>query len=153
MPRTFDFPNALVERSVDGDSHDVTVFWEMPFFVGAVPMPIRLRIAGIDCEPGGPDAGKKRTALGEAAYVRARELVEGKRLHVVTYEPYAYRGPDRRLGEWVGDVEVRQFAGAPVWLSALLLAEGLAVPYDGKGKRPSAAIRGAVTTAETADGA
>jgi endonuclease YncB( thermonuclease family) len=77
--------------------------------------------------------------VGERAYHRVQDLVEGKRLTVVTYEQYAYGGPQGTVGEWVGDIILTD---VPEWgtgtLAAILLAEGLAVPYDGKGKRPSA---------------
>lgn len=137
--RTFTFPNSLITRTVDGDSHDVEAVWEQPFYVRPAVYPIRLRIAGVDCWPGGLEAQRtgKATELGMRAYGRALELVAGKRLTVVTYEQYAYRGPKGTVGEWVGDI-VLPFSAAGVLLSRILLDEGLALPYDGKGKRPTA---------------
>lgn len=140
--RTFTFPDSLIERVVDGDSMRVLARWEKPFYIHPEDYPIALRIAGVDCEPGGPAAGKQRTEKGQAAYVRAHELTQYKRLTVVTYEQYAYGGPQGTIGEWVGDImvpwAVDGVPGAVMALSTILLAEGLAVPYDGKGKRPSA---------------
>lgn len=142
MARTFDFPVALVERAVDGDSLEVTCFWEMPFYIGAVPMPIRLRVAGVDC-------WAKETPRGAAAKARTAQLCEGKTLHVQTYGAYTYGvGTSRRLGEWMGDVLVPvDFiddvgSSARIPLSHVLLDEGLALPYDGKGKRPTLGLPG-----------
>lgn len=146
MPkRTFTFPNSLITRVVDGDTMYVDASWEQPFFVRPAVYPIVLRIAGIDCEPGGLSAPAKQwTAKGERAYLRAAGLIEGKRLTVVTYEHYAYGGPDGTVGDWVGDIYVptpESVIYGPsdeIALSTILLTEELAVPYDGKGKRPSA---------------
>lgn len=147
--KTFTFPGSFITRVVDGDSLRVDAPWvtEQPFYArpSRTEYPIALRVAGVDCDPGGTVAEQthKATVIGRRAYERTRELTEGKTLTVVTYEQYAYRGPKGTVGEWVGDVQIpyndRDLpVGAWQWLSTILLDEGLAVPYDGKGKRPSA---------------
>jgi endonuclease YncB( thermonuclease family) len=133
--KTFTFPNSLIERSLDGDSHDVIAEWEEPFFILPARYPIRLRIGGVDC-------WDKETPRGQKALERARELVEGKRLTIETRRLYAYGGPDKKLGEWVGDIMATLETGTTMWLSQILLAEGLALPYDGKGKRPTYGLPG-----------
>jgi endonuclease YncB( thermonuclease family) len=139
MPRTFDFPTTLIERAVDGDSLEVTALWEMPFYIGPTPLPILLRVAGVDC-------WDKGTPRGAAAKARTRDLCEGRTLHVQTFGPYTYGvGTRARLGEWVGDVILISpdgYPGAAAALSRILLAEGLALPYDGKGKRPTLGLPG-----------
>lgn len=139
MPgRTFDFPHTLIERAVDGDSLEVTASWEMPFYVGSIPLPILLRVAGVDC-------WDSKTPRGAAAKARTRELCEGRTLHVQTYGPYTYGvGTRARLGEWVGDVLIPAELNPTslVHLSRVLLAEGLALPYDGKGRRPTLGLPG-----------
>jgi endonuclease YncB( thermonuclease family) len=137
MPgRTFDFPQAFIERAVDGDSLEVTAQWEMPFYVGPIPLPILLRVAGVDC-------WDKNTPRGQAAKARTRELCEGRTLHVQTFGPYTYGvGTRARLGEWVGDVLLPLLPMPDGRLSRVLLSEGLALPYDGKGKRPTLGLPG-----------
>jgi endonuclease YncB( thermonuclease family) len=133
MPRTFDFPTTLIERAVDGDSLEVTALWEMPFYIGPTPLPILLRVAGVDC-------WDSKTPRGAAAKARTAQLCEGRTLHVQTFGPYTYGvGTRARLGEWVGDVFLTT---PPKMLSWALLDEGLALPYDGKGKRPTLGLPG-----------
>jgi hypothetical protein len=67
-------------------------------------------------------------------------------LHVQTFGPYTYGvGTRARLGEWVGDVILISpdgYPGSVAALSRILLSEGLALPYDGKGKRPTLGLPG-----------
>lgn len=140
--RTFDFPATLIERAVDGDSLEATVMWENPFYIGSTPMPILLRVAGVDC-------WDKTTPRGIAAAARTAQLCEGRILPAVTFGPYTYGvGSRHRLGEWVGDVyvptpdSVVYGPSDAVALSVILLTERLAMPYDGKGKRPTLGLPG-----------
>jgi endonuclease YncB( thermonuclease family) len=141
MPRTFDFPTTLIERAVDGDSLEVTALWEMPFYIGPTPLPILLRVAGVDC-------WDSKTPRGAAAKARTAQLCEGRTLHVQTFGPYTYGvGTRARLGEWVGDVlftipQAVEAGAGDRRLSDILLAEGLALPYDGKGRRPTLGLPG-----------
>lgn len=134
MKRIFTFPGSLIPQVTDGDTMRARLQWEMPLYVEPQWYPIALRIAGIDAWP-----REDTEHRGAEAYDRVSQLTFGRPVTIVTYEQYAYRGPRGTLGEWVGDVYILHTMadGGDVLLSKILLREGLAVPYDGKGKRPS----------------
>lgn len=134
MKRTFSFPGSIITSITDGDTMRARAQWEQPFYIEPAIYPIALRIAGIDAWP-----REDVEHRGAECYHRVQELVLARSVTIVTYEQYAYRGPRGTIGEWVGDIYVlhTMVDSGDQLLSKILLAEGLAVPYDGKGKRPS----------------
>lgn len=125
---SWSWPGSLVTGVIDGDTVDVQVKRDIGFG-GQVQFPVRLRLNRID-------ASAKSTAIGARAAARVRDLIGGRTVDLETLKPYAYGGPTDTPGEWMTEITLPDGRN----LSDVLLAEGLAVSYDGKVKRPSATI-------------
>lgn len=131
------WPGSTIIVVVDGDTFDIqvrkTVSIEMDFGFGLTPRAtmtldpiIRMRLNRANCPPG-------KTSAGRSASARVRELCPfGPPLFVETFKAYKFGGPANSPGEWM----------AEIWLDAgrnltdVLVAEGLAVYWDGQGPRP-----------------
>lgn len=119
MPKAWEWPGSVVSHIVDGDSFDAVVQMDIGFY-GKFIRTQRLRIAGIDCDD-------IHTPLGDAAIARVLELTKDVTVLIVTLKPYKYGD------EWMANIILPD--GRSV--ASVLVLEGLAVPWDGKGVRPS----------------
>lgn len=118
------WPNSVITRVVDGDTVNATLTRDIGF-CGKVVFPVRLRLNRINTEP-------VRTARGKLARARVLALTAGAQLHVVTSKGYKYGAPDGMSGEWMAEVLLPDGRN----LSDLLVAEALAVYWNGQGPRP-----------------
>ena len=59
--------------------------------------------------------------------------VTGVAVHVTTLKRYKYGGPSETVGQYMAEVELPDGRN----LSDLLVADGLAVYWDGQGPRPA----------------
>jgi endonuclease YncB( thermonuclease family) len=117
------WPNSLATRIVDGDTFDALVRRDLGFG-GSCQFPIRLRLNRINTQPA-------KTALGVAATQRAKELmIVGPVLAIDTYRTYKYGGGE--VPEWMAEVTLPDARN----VSDVLVAEGLALYWDGTGPRP-----------------
>lgn len=116
--RTYRFTDCVVTRCVDGDTFDAVITQDVGFYNKTVAT-IRFRMLGINspaCEGKTKEAGLKAAA-------RLRELCEGKAAVIESHKT-------EKFGRWLSGLTVDG-----VDINALMLAEGHAVPYDGRGKR------------------
>lgn len=129
------WPGSRITAATDGDTvrAEVTKATVVDLGFGipqtvSTTFPVALRLARIDTPA-------KSTPAGKRALARVVELTTGQVVHITTKKHYTYAAPeDLALNEYMAEVVLPNGRN----LSDVLLAEGLAVPYDGKGKRPSA---------------
>lgn len=119
------WPNSSISRVLDGDTVEASVTRPIGFG-GAVTFPVRLRLNRIN-------AARSNTAKGRLAKARVLHLTTGVRLDIITLNGYKYGAPPGLTGEWMAEV----LLPGTVNLSDLLVAEGLAVHWDGAGPRPA----------------
>lgn len=118
------WPASRVLRVIDGDTVDAAVTRDLGFG-GTATFPVRLRLNRIN-------APKVSSARGKTARRRVEVLTADVAVHVITVEPYKYGGPDDQTGEWMAEITLPDGQN----LSDLLVAEGLAVYWNGTGPRP-----------------
>lgn len=119
------WPGARVVRIIDGDTLDVQLTRDIGFG-GRVTFTARVRLARIN-------AAKAASPRGLSATARVIQLTGGAPLHVTTLKPYKYSGPVDYAGEFMAEVVLPDSRN----LSDVLVAEGLAVHWDGTGPRPA----------------
>lgn len=129
-PTVWDWPGSRISRVIDGDSFEATVTRIVSIDLGfrqtqsvVTSFPIKLRLNRINCPPASTKVGKQATA-------RVKELVAEELVDIETLNTYKYGGGDRP--EWMAEVILEDGSN----LSDLLVAEGLAVYWDGEGPRP-----------------
>ena len=107
--------HAAVTKVVDGDTFDATV--DLGFFVFTV---VRFRLFGLDTmEVNDRDPAKRVLAMQAKLFMVDRIL--NKQVILQTYKTDKY-------GRWLAEVFLPDH---PSSVNSQLLAEGLAVPYDG----------------------
>lgn len=114
---TWPWPGSTIMRAVDGDTIVAQLSKDIGFH-GVVTFQQRLRLNRINTEP-------VHTTAGEAARAFVASRV-GCSVDITTIKPYKFGD------EWMAEVVL----GGGANLSDLLVATGLAVPWDGKGPRP-----------------
>jgi endonuclease YncB( thermonuclease family) len=117
------WPGTLIVKVIDGDTVDALVTRDLGFG-GKVTFPVRLRLNRIN-------APKVSTIAGRKTRARVLELMAGP-VDVTTVKTYKYGGPDDQVGEYMAEITLPDGSN----LSDLLVAERLAVPWDGEGTRP-----------------
>lgn len=128
-PEGWVWPSTVISDVVDGDTVDALLIRQVDlgfYITSTVSFPMRLRLNRIDAYPSNTTRGRRAKAL-----VQAR--TGGVLLTATTIKPYKYAGPKKRVAEWM--VELVLADGTNV--SDLLVAEGLAVYWDGAGPRPA----------------
>jgi endonuclease YncB( thermonuclease family) len=120
----WEWPGSVIARVIDGDTVDAMLTRDLGFQATAT-FPVRLRLNRINAEPG-------KTDKGALARGRVLALTAGARLAITTGKGYKYGAPDGKTGEWMAEVTLLDGRN----LSDLLVAEGLAVYWDGTGPRP-----------------
>lgn len=120
MPWTYRY-RAKLGRVIDGDGLAVVV--DMGCKV-AIELIVRLR---------GCNAGEKGTAMGEAATVFARKWLDQYADADDWLAITTHRDAGDRYGRWLADV---QSIDGDRDLAEDLIAQGLAVPWDGRGVKP-----------------
>jgi endonuclease YncB( thermonuclease family) len=131
-PATFDY-TATLDRVVDGDTLKLTLYHPFAHDVGfgvtsmgEVAMPVTVRLADINAKP-------LKTPDGDAAKLWLAARLDGaKRLNVVTVKNTLGVEKHEKYGRWLCIIVV---PGAVRSVNDELVAEGLAVPYDGTGPR------------------
>lgn len=118
------WPASTLLKVIDGDTIDAIVHRDLGFG-GTAQLPVRLRLARINA----PSAA---TPAGAAAAQYLTRLLPPT-FDLVTLKPYKYGGVDGRVGEWVAEVTLPDGRN----VSDVMVAAGHAVPWDGKGPRPS----------------
>lgn len=126
----WDWPGAVVTAVIDGDTLDARLSRDVGFSQVLVT-PVRLRLNRIN-------APALHSPSGLTAHHRLVQLT-AEDVHVRTIEPYKYGGPKNACGEWMAEVTTADGRN----VSDVLVAEGLAVYWDGTGPRPA---DGLVTT-------
>lgn len=119
------WPNAVIDRVVDGDTIDAHVTRDIGF-EGTVTFPVRLRLNRIN-------APKSSSEAGRVTRARLIELLIGHEVHLTTVKGYKYGAPNEKTGEYMAEILLPD--GGTV--SDLLVREGLAVYWDGTGPRPA----------------
>ena len=120
------WPRTKVLRVVDGDTLDVLVSRDMGFGAFA-SFPIRLRLARIN-------APTLTSPAGKAARNRLVQLLDAPAVDIVTLKPYKYGGGGAgSVGEYMAEVTLPDGRNA----SDVMVTEGHAVPWSGRGPRPS----------------
>lgn len=119
------WPDSRVGRVLDGDTLDADVTRDIGFG-GRVTFRVRLRLARIN-------AAKGTSARGLAATTRVIALTGAAPLLLITVKPYAYSGPKGYTGEYMTEVILPDGRN----LSDVLVAEGHAVYWNGRGPRPA----------------
>jgi len=123
----WDWPNTVITRVIDGDTVEAMLTRDLGFEASAT-FPVRLRLNRINAEPSNRDKGFRCAG-------RVLALTAGVRVAVTTGKGYKYGAPDGKTGEWMAEVVLPDGRN----LSDLLVAEGLAVYWDGRGARPDGA--------------
>jgi len=118
------WPNSTVARVIDGDTVEACLTRDIGF-EGSVSFPVRLRLNRINAEPVKSDKGFRAKA-------RLLALTAGVKLTITTGRGYKYGAPAGKTGEWMAELVLPDGRN----LSDLLVAEGLAVHWDGLGTRP-----------------
>ena len=118
------WPNSTITRVLDGDTVEACLTRDIGF-EGSVTFPVRLRLNRINADPAKSDRGFRAKA-------RLLTLTAGRRLTVITGRGYKYGAPAGKTGEWMAELVLADGCN----LSDLLVAEGLAVYWDGQGPRP-----------------
>ena len=117
------WPASTIVRVIDGDTIDARLTRDLGFG-GLAVLPVRLRLNRIN-------APKLSSLAGRRARDRVASLVLGGAVDITTIRSYKYGGPDDQVGEYMAEIVL------PVGnLSDLLIAERLAVAWDGEGVRP-----------------
>lgn len=120
MSEHWDWPGAHVERIIDGDTFVAVLTRDLGFH-GTATFEQRLRLNRINAKPAKTEEGKRATA-------RVTVLTTATSVGIETVSPYKYRD------EWMAEVTLADGRN----LSDLLVAEDLAVYWDGEGTRPDA---------------
>lgn len=121
------WPDSIICRVIDGDTIEADLVNRHVGFGLIVTFPARLRLNRINAEP-------CRQALGLRCKSRVLALTAGARVHISTGKGYKYGAPEGKVGEWMAEVLLPDGRN----LSDVLVAEGLAVYWDGQGPRPDA---------------
>lgn len=119
------WPASRITRVIDGDTVDTLLTRDVGFG-GTVSFPARLRLARIN-------AAKASSPAGLSATVRVIACTSAVLVDVTTLKPYKYSGPADYTGEYMAEIVLPDGRN----LSDLLVAEGLAVYWDGQGPRPA----------------
>lgn len=119
------WPGSRISRVIDGDTVDTQLTRDIGFG-GRVTFPARLRLARIN-------AAKAKSPAGLSATAMVITLTGGAPLDIITLKPYKYGGPVDYTGEYMAEVVLPDGRN----LSDVLVAEGLAVYWDGSGPRPA----------------
>ena len=133
----FIWPDSTFIRAIDAD----TLEFELSIDVGfgrILTTPVqRLRLAGVDCWPKATPKGKTALELVESACKRS-----SGHIRVVTLKPYKYGGSGP-AAEWMCEAWIPDDAREPFFrsLAQMLLDADLALPYDGRGPRPTEAYK------------
>lgn len=123
---TWLWPESKVVAVIDGDTFDALVKRDLGFG-GVATYPIRLRLNRINTP-------KVSSSNGKLARERATALLTASpAIHLETIKPYKFGGPADQRGEYMAEVTLPDGGN----LSDLLVAEGLAVYWDGNGPRPA----------------
>lgn len=118
------WPGTLITTVIDGDTIGAVVRRDAGFNTW-ISFPVRLRLNRVN-------APKASSVKGRLATARVRELTADVPVLVTTLKPYKYSGPAHTTGEWMAEVTLPDGRN----LSDLLVAEQLAVFWDGQGPRP-----------------
>lgn len=118
------WPDSVITRVLDGDTCDIMLTRDLGFEAHA-SFPVRLRLNRINAYP-------VKTNRGFQAKARVLALTAGAKVTITTGRGYKYGAPDGKTGEWMAEVLLPDGRN----LSDLLVAEGLAVHWDGQGPRP-----------------
>lgn len=121
------WPNSVISRVIDGDTVEATLSNANVGFGSVITFPVRLRLARINADP-------VRTERGFRCKSRVLALTAGARVTITTGRGYKYGAPEGKTGEWMAEVILPDGQN----LSDLLVAEALAVHWDGQGPRPDA---------------
>jgi endonuclease YncB( thermonuclease family) len=122
------WPDSIICRVIDGDTVEADLVNRHVGFGLIVTFPVRLRLNRINAQP-------SQHAHGRLCKARVLALTAGARVHITTGKGYKYGAPADRIGEWMAEV----LLGDGRNLSDVLVAEGLAVYWDGQGPRPDCA--------------
>jgi endonuclease YncB( thermonuclease family) len=126
MAAEWSWPGSVIARVLDGDTVDAMLTRDLGFEATAT-FPVRLRLNRINADPVHTDKGFR-------AKSRVLGLTAGAKLLITTGKGYKYGAPDGKTGEWMAEVALPDGRN----LSDVLVAEGLAVHWDGQGPRPDA---------------
>lgn len=118
------WPDSTIVRVIDGDTVDALVRRDLGFG-GMAILPVRLRLNRVN-------APKLSSVAGRLARDRVLGLTLGEPADVTTIKSYKYGGPDNQVGEYMAEIVLPSVGN----LSDLLIAERLAVAWDGAGVRP-----------------
>jgi endonuclease YncB( thermonuclease family) len=124
MGAEWSWPGSVICRVLDGDTVDAMLTRDLGFEASAT-FPVRLRLNRINADPVHTDNGMRCRA-------RVLALTAGAKLTITTGKGYKYGAPDGKTGEWMAEVLLPDGRT----LSDVLVAEGLAVHWDGRGPRP-----------------
>jgi endonuclease YncB( thermonuclease family) len=126
---TWFWPKSQIIDVVDGDTVDTVLTRDVDLgfhITSRTALPFRLRLNRIN-------TAKASSTRGKAA----RELVvaktSGTTVDITTIKSYKFGGPRGKVAEYMAEVVLPDGTN----LSDLLVAEGLAVPWDGQGERPA----------------
>lgn len=119
------WPGSRITRVLDGDTVDTLLTRDVGFG-GRVTFPVRLRLARIN-------AAKASSPRGLAGTARVIAATGSAPLDIITLKPYKFSGPADYTGEYMAEIILPDGRN----LSDLLVAEGLAVYWDGTGPRPA----------------
>lgn len=124
MSDAWSWPGSVIARVLDGDTVDAMLTRDLGFEATAT-FPVRLRLNRINASPVHTDSGFR-------AKSRVLALTAGARVVITTGKGYKYGAPEGKTGEWMAEVTLPDGRN----LSDVLVAEGLAVHWDGQGPRP-----------------
>lgn len=119
------WPASRITRVVDGDTVDTQLTRDIGFG-GRVTFTVRLRLARIN-------AAKASSPRGLAGTARVIAATGSTPVEIFTLKPYKYSGPADYTGEYMAEILLPDGRN----LSDLLVAEDLAVYWDGQGPRPA----------------
>lgn len=130
MNKPWIWVDSIVTNVVDGDTVDAELVRDIGFH-GTMTFRQRLRLARIDAWPY-DKLHPERTPKGTEAREYVLTSTGNTSCTIVTYKPYAYGD------EWMCEIFLPgPSGGADVSLSDLMLTLGHALPYDGRGPRPT----------------
>lgn len=119
------WPNSVISRVLDGDTIEADLINKNVGFGLTVSFPVRLRLNRINAEP-------CRQPTGKRCMTRLIQLTNCVPVHITTGKGYKYGAPPGKVGEWMAEVLLPDGRN----LSDVLVAEGLAVYWNGQGPRP-----------------
>lgn len=125
MSDQWPWPASVISRVVDGDTVEADLVNPNVGFGIIVSFPVRLRLNRINAAPAD-------TAKGMQAKSRVLALTAGAKVDILTGKGYKYGAPAGTAGEWMAEVTLPDGRN----LSDVLVSEGLAVPWTGRGPRP-----------------